>query len=141
MSVYGFNQAITDDWKVFTPSLPAVSSWNFGDATTSTDSIALKTYAFPGDYTVSLNITDDFGCPATASVAIRVNPLPAVMKGICIQGIYVGSRAMFEAMNRAIVLLQLRPVIDREFAFRDASEALRYMESGAHFGKIVIRFD
>jgi NADPH:quinone reductase-like Zn-dependent oxidoreductase len=70
----------------------------------------------------------------------EVNPLPAVMKNICIQGIYVGSQEMFEAMNRAIVLNQLHPVVDRVFPFEETHEAYRYMESGAHFGKVVIRF-
>ena len=56
------------------------------------------------------------------------------------QGIFVGHRAMFEAMNRAIALNGLRPVVDRVFPFDQAREALAYMESGAHFGKIVIRF-
>ena len=69
----------------------------------------------------------------------EINPLPIVMKKICIQGIFVGSREMFEAMNQAISLHQLHPTIDRVFPFEDAREALRYMESGAHFGKICIR--
>jgi len=73
------------------------------------------------------------------SGAGEANPLPAVMKNIRIQGIYVGSRDMFEAMNIAISLHQLHPVIDRVFPFEEAKEALRYMESGAHFGKVVIR--
>ncbi len=68
----------------------------------------------------------------------EVNPLPAVMKGVRIQGIFVGSREMFERMNRAIALHGLRPVVDRVFPFAEAGEALRYMESGTHFGKIVI---
>jgi NADPH:quinone reductase-like Zn-dependent oxidoreductase len=46
---------------------------------------------------------------------------------------------MFEAMNRAIAASGLRPVVDRVFPFEEAREALRYLESGAHFGKIVIR--
>ena len=69
----------------------------------------------------------------------EANPLPAVMKNIRIQGIYVGSRDMFEAMNIAISLHQLHPVIDRVFPFEEAKEAFLYMESGAHFGKVVIR--
>ena len=68
----------------------------------------------------------------------EVNPLPAVMRNICIQGIYVGSREMFEAMNRAIVLNDIHPVIDRIFAFAEAKEAFRYLQSGVHFGKVVI---
>ncbi|HWP91224.1 MAG TPA: NAD(P)-dependent alcohol dehydrogenase [Thermodesulfobacteriota bacterium] len=73
------------------------------------------------------------------SGAGEANPLPAVMKNVRIQGIYVGSRDMFEAMNSAISLHQLHPVIDRVFPFEGAKEAFSYMESGAHFGKVVIR--
>ena len=69
----------------------------------------------------------------------EVNPTPVLMKNVRIQGIYVGSRAMFEAMNRAIALHGLRPVVDRVFPFEEAAAALRHMESGAHFGKIVVR--
>ncbi len=68
------------------------------------------------------------------------NPLPAVMKGVRIQGIFVGSRQMFEAMNKAINVNKLRPVCDRIFPFESASEALNYMETGSHFGKITIKF-
>jgi NADPH:quinone reductase-like Zn-dependent oxidoreductase len=70
----------------------------------------------------------------------EVNPLPILMKSVQVQGIYVGSRAMFEAMNRAIALHRLEPVVDRVFPFEQAVEALRHMESGAHLGKIAIRF-
>jgi NADPH:quinone reductase-like Zn-dependent oxidoreductase len=69
----------------------------------------------------------------------EVNPSLMLMKTVRTQGIFVGSRAMFEAMNRAIALHQLHPVVDRVFPFDEAVEALRYLESGAHFGKIVIR--
>ena len=69
----------------------------------------------------------------------QVNPLPALMKNIRIQGIFVGSRSMFEAMNRAIALNGLHPVIDRVFGFEEVREALRYMENAGHFGKICIR--
>ncbi|WP_404370398.1 NAD(P)-dependent alcohol dehydrogenase [Corallococcus coralloides] len=51
---------------------------------------------------------------------------------------YVGSREMFEEMLQAMTQAKLRPVIDRVFPFAQAREALQYMESGGHFGKIVI---
>jgi NADPH:quinone reductase-like Zn-dependent oxidoreductase len=70
----------------------------------------------------------------------EVNPRLLLMKGIRMNGIYVGSRAMFEAMNRAITLHKLRPVVDKVFPFADAVEAYKYLESGAHFGKVVIGF-
>jgi NADPH:quinone reductase-like Zn-dependent oxidoreductase len=69
----------------------------------------------------------------------QFNPLPILMKGARISGIYVGSRDMFEAMNRAIALHKLRPAVDRVFPFTAAVDAFRYMESAAHFGKIVVR--
>jgi NADPH:quinone reductase-like Zn-dependent oxidoreductase len=71
--------------------------------------------------------------------AAEVNILPVLMKNVRVQGIFVGSVAMFEAMNRAISLHRLRPVIDRVFPFDMAAEALRYLESGQHLGKIVVR--
>jgi NADPH:quinone reductase-like Zn-dependent oxidoreductase len=68
------------------------------------------------------------------------NPVSLLMKGIRMQGIFVGSRQMFEDMNRAIAANSLMPVIDKTFAFEQAREALDYMERSAHVGKIVIRF-
>lgn len=67
------------------------------------------------------------------------NPIPVFMKGVRVQGIFVGSREMFENMNGAIEAGKLRPVIDRVFEFGEAREALKYMASGAHFGKIAVR--
>lgn len=64
---------------------------------------------------------------------------PILHKQLRVQGIYVGSRAMFEQMNTVIAKAELHPVIDRVFAFDEAREAFLHMESAAHFGKIVIR--
>jgi NADPH:quinone reductase-like Zn-dependent oxidoreductase len=69
----------------------------------------------------------------------ETNPLPVLMKAVRLQGVFVGSRAMFEAMNRAISLHEMRPIIDRVFGFEEARAAYQHMESGAHFGKIVLR--
>ncbi|MCL5099195.1 MAG: NAD(P)-dependent alcohol dehydrogenase [Candidatus Omnitrophica bacterium] len=68
------------------------------------------------------------------------NPVQILMRGLCLQGIFVGSRRMFEDMNRAIAVNRLRPVISKTFNFDQAREALAYMESGSHFGKIVLNF-
>ncbi len=57
---------------------------------------------------------------------------------IRVQGIAVGSRARFEAMNRAIAQHKLKPVVDSTFALDKAADAFRHMEQGRHFGKIVI---
>jgi NADPH:quinone reductase-like Zn-dependent oxidoreductase len=67
------------------------------------------------------------------------NPLGMMMRGITLQGIFVGSREMFLAMNRLIEQKQIRPVIDRVFPFESAAEAYRHLEAAGHFGKVVIR--
>jgi NADPH:quinone reductase-like Zn-dependent oxidoreductase len=64
-----------------------------------------------------------------------------VPKGLNVYGVYVGSREMFEEMNRALEQTRIRPVVDKVFPFGKAVEAFRYMESGSHFGKIVIEFE
>jgi NADPH:quinone reductase-like Zn-dependent oxidoreductase len=64
-----------------------------------------------------------------------------LMQNVRVQGLLVGNREMFEAMNRAIELNQLRPVIDRVFEFEEAREAFEHLESGSHFGKICIRIE
>ena len=69
----------------------------------------------------------------------QINPLPILMRNLRVQGIFVGSREMFEAMNRSIALHKMQPVVDRVFPFAEAVEAFRYMETGAHFGKVAIR--
>ncbi len=56
-----------------------------------------------------------------------------------LRGIYVGSRAHFEEMNRAIAQAKLKPMVDEVFSFEDAPKALRRMHDGAHFGKLAIR--
>jgi NADPH:quinone reductase-like Zn-dependent oxidoreductase len=73
------------------------------------------------------------------SGAGQFNPTPALMKNVRVQGIFVGSREMFEAMCRAVSLHKLRPVIDRAFPMSEIRAALHHLESGAHFGKVVIR--
>jgi len=61
------------------------------------------------------------------------------MKSIKLQGIFVGSRQMFEDMNAFISEHKIKPVVDKVFAFGEAREALKYLESGSHFGKIVVK--
>jgi len=68
----------------------------------------------------------------------RVDPHPVSFKGLRVQGIVVGSRAMYEEMNRAIAVNGLKPVIDRVFPFDQAREALRHLQGAGHVGKVVI---
>lgn len=68
-----------------------------------------------------------------------VNPTAIMRKSIKIQGIYVGSRKMFEDMNKAISNNGIKPVIDRFFDFENARDAYVAMQEANHFGKLVIR--
>ena len=72
-------------------------------------------------------------------IAGQISPTALMRKSITLRGIYVGPRAMFAEMNRAISAHGIRPVIDQSFAFEDAPEAYRTMRAAGHFGKIVIR--
>ncbi len=60
-------------------------------------------------------------------------------KQLRVQGIYVGSRTDFEALNRSLEVSRLQPVIDREFAPEQVPAAMQMMESASHFGKLVVR--
>ncbi len=65
-------------------------------------------------------------------------PVPAILhKQARLRGIYVGSRQDFIEMNKAVSLAQLRPV-GEDFPWTVAREVLARMESGAHFGKLVM---
>ncbi len=54
-------------------------------------------------------------------------------------GIYVGSRANFEALNAFIDKHKLELAVDRVFEFKDAAKAYDYLDSPELFGKVVIR--
>ena len=73
------------------------------------------------------------GLEATLNLAL------VFMRGVRLQGILVGSRAMFEAMNEVIAREQLRPVIDRAFPFEEAPAAFARLKGQSHFGKLVVR--
>jgi len=68
--------------------------------------------------------------------------IPAVSlvgRSISVSGIFVGSRADFETMNAFITEHKLRPIVDKVFEFKNAQAAYDYMDTGNHFGKLVIR--
>jgi NADPH:quinone reductase-like Zn-dependent oxidoreductase len=67
-------------------------------------------------------------------------PHPLMLKAGSVHGIFVGDRAMFEALLRAVVVNRIAPPVDRVFAFADAAAAYAYQASGGFVGKIVIRF-
>ncbi|RQO65903.1 NAD(P)-dependent alcohol dehydrogenase [Pedobacter sp. KBW06] len=60
------------------------------------------------------------------------------MSFLRIQGLAVGSAESFSALNRAIELTNLHPIIDEVFTIDQVKDAYRKLEEGRHFGKIVI---
>jgi NADPH:quinone reductase-like Zn-dependent oxidoreductase len=90
----------------------------------------------------SINATRVEGLISLIGVLARgegVDPMKILMKSLRVKGILVGSRELFEQMNRAITESKFKPVIDKTFAFDQVPEALKYLESGSHFGKIVVQ--
>jgi NADPH:quinone reductase-like Zn-dependent oxidoreductase len=67
-----------------------------------------------------------------------INPRIINRKELHLHGVHVGSREMFNAMNRAVSLARLRPPVDRIFSFAEAKQAYAHHATGGHFGKIVI---
>lgn len=94
----------------------------------------------PGTLQRSINATRVAGSVGLIGVLElgQIDPLFILMKSMRVQGIYVGSRDMFEAMNRALSLHQIKPVIDQTYAFEDARQAYHDMRAAGHFGKLVI---
>jgi NADPH:quinone reductase-like Zn-dependent oxidoreductase len=75
-----------------------------------------------------------------AGIAGEVQIGHILHKALTVRGIYVGSREMFASMNAAIMQHKLEPVIDRVFDFNESIAAFQHLETGQHFGKVVIRF-
>ena len=78
-----------------------------------------------------IGVLTGFGAP-------EASLFPIVARNVRLDGIYVGSRADFEALNTFLTDHQIHPVIDRIFPFAEAREAFAHLRSAAHFGKIVI---
>jgi len=72
-------------------------------------------------------------------VAGAVNTASILRRHVRVQGIYVGSRDMFEEMNHAVAQHRLRPRIGHSFGFEEARAAYDYLSSAAHTGKVTIR--
>jgi len=76
-----------------------------------------------------------------AGGAGEVNLGPVVTQNIRLQGITVGSRDLFEEMNRALALHKVKPPLDAQrFPFDGLKAALKAFPEGRHFGKVVCAF-
>jgi NADPH:quinone reductase-like Zn-dependent oxidoreductase len=67
-------------------------------------------------------------------------PVMALLNAnVTASGIYVGSRADFEALNAFIDAHHVKPVVDKVYEFEDAAAAFDALDKGESFGKTVIR--
>ncbi|MCZ2342776.1 MAG: NAD(P)-dependent alcohol dehydrogenase [Bacteroidales bacterium] len=97
----------------------------------------------PGTLGRSMNAVAAGGTIALIGVLTGFGPpteslFPLLGRNVSLNGIYVGSRADFEAMNRFLTEKTIRPVMDRVFGFSEAEAAFSHLASGSHFGKVVI---
>jgi NADPH:quinone reductase-like Zn-dependent oxidoreductase len=95
----------------------------------------------PGTFAKSLNAIRTGGKISLIGVLsgmAEINPGMILAKRANVQGISVGSTQMFEAMNRAISTAGMKPIVDRVFPLAQTREAYGYLQSAAHFGKVVI---
>jgi NADPH:quinone reductase-like Zn-dependent oxidoreductase len=91
---------------------------------------SIEAVGFGGQISLIGNLTG-------ASVALDLIPL--FMRRIRLEGILVGSRRSFEALNRAIVEHRIRPVVDRTFSMIETRAAIDHLTTGGHLGKVCIR--
>ncbi|BCH24616.1 alcohol dehydrogenase [Mesorhizobium sp. L-8-10] len=125
---------------------------NYRDMPTWGQAVRVETGGIGADHIVEIGEADTLEQSITAAaVNAQINlvgrPVGAppidpatLMRAIATyRRISVGSRTEFEAMNRAIEVHGLSPVIDRVFDFGQAPDAFATFGKRGHFGKIVIR--
>lgn len=85
----------------------------------------------PGGHIALIGGLAGFGGDIPARALLQANATAS--------GIYVGSRANFEAMNDFIEQHRIRPEIDRTYELDDALAAYGRVDAGQHLGKVVIK--
>lgn len=73
-----------------------------------------------------------------ADLHLNIHDQKINMSFLRIQGLAVGSAESFTALNRAIEVNDIHPVIDSIFSLDQVQEAYERLEEGKHMGKIVL---
>ena len=76
--------------------------------------------------------------PEPPGYMYELSVLVALLKNVRMQGISAAPRESYESMYRAMDAAQIRPVVDSEYAFEDALDALLKLRDEGAFGKICI---
>ncbi|KAI5923932.1 hypothetical protein F4810DRAFT_700879 [Camillea tinctor] len=63
----------------------------------------------------------------------------ALKRNVTLKGLVNGPKDRFVEMLELYEKAQIRPVVDRVFGFEEGREAMWYLASGAHFGKVVVK--
>ncbi len=72
---------------------------------------------------------------------VTLNLIPLFMQQVRLQGLLVGDRRSFEALNDLIESKDIRPIVDRIFPWLEAGPALEYLAAGQQFGKVCLRIE
>lgn len=70
----------------------------------------------------------------------NVNVL-ALSRNVTLKGVFNGPRDRFEELVGWVEKNEIHPVVDKVFGFEEGREALQYLFSGKHFGKVVVEVD
>jgi NADPH:quinone reductase-like Zn-dependent oxidoreductase len=70
-----------------------------------------------------------------------IDPYDIQYRAVTLRGIRMGSREQFRTMNMLIERHHISPIVDQVFAFDEPCDAYSFLESGKHFGKVVIAID
>ncbi len=103
---------------------------------TGTIEQSIKSTTYAGEIAVIGSLSGAVAANETTALTVLRLAIAGV---VMLRSIAAGSRAQFLAMNRAIALHHLTPVIDRVFPFDDAQAAYRYYAEAHPFGKVIIR--
>lgn len=78
-------------------------------------------------------------CGMLTGREVNFNIQQFYLRHLNISGLYLGSLQEFRNLVNLLNEGQIRPHIDQVFELKDADKAHRYMESGQHVGKIVLK--
>ncbi|WP_018479740.1 zinc-binding dehydrogenase [Pontibacter roseus] len=75
----------------------------------------------------------------TTGMIGQINPAEVFWKQLAIHGSTMGTNEDFRLMMEFVREKQVKPVVDIVFPLEETEQAMRYMEAGKQFGKIVVK--